>query len=208
MGQGAQGSTPQRTAAKNIGPEFREVFGLPEGAPAQIRSRLPGVNTKEDFIALVRRLRDETGVPVGLKITATHHLEHELQIALEAGVDFITLDGAEGGTHAAAPTLEDDLGLPTLFAVTRASKYLWKQKATGQVSLIAAGGLRTPGDCLKAMALGADAVYLGTVAVMAMVGEQAVEAMPFEPPTSLVVYNAKATDKLDVERGPATCFAF
>ncbi|MFO7263581.1 MAG: FMN-binding glutamate synthase family protein [Bacillota bacterium] len=208
LGQGAQGSTPQRTSAKNIGPDFRDTFELPEGASAQIRSRLPGVNTKEDFMALVRQLREETGVPVGLKIAATHHLEQELQIALAAGVDFITVDGAEGGTHAAAPTLEDDLGLPTLFAVTRAAKYLWKQKAVGKVSLIATGGLRTPGDCLKALALGADAVYLGTVAVMAMVGDQAAKAMPFEPPTSLIVYNAKATAKLDVERSARNLFRF
>lgn len=208
LGQGAQGSTPQRTAAKNIGPDFREAFGLPEGRPAQIRSRLPGVNTKEEFVSLVRRLREETGVPVGLKIAATHFLEQEIRIGLEAGIDFITVDGAEGGTHAAAPTLEDDLGLPTLFAVTRAAKYLWKQKATGKVSLIATGGLTTPGDCLKAMALGADAVYLGTVAVMAMVGDQMAKTMPFEPPTSLVVYNAKATDKLDVERSARNLFRF
>ncbi len=208
LGQGAQGSTPQRTAAKNIGPEYRKTFGLAEGAPAQIHARLPGVDTKEDFVALVRKLQEETGVPVGLKIAATHFLEQEMQIALQAGVDFITVDGAEGGTHAAAPTLEDDVGLPTLFAVNRAAKYLWKQKATGHVSLIAAGGLRTPGDCLKAMAFGADAVYLGTVAVMAMVGDQAVKSMPFEPPTSLVVYNAKATEKLDVDRSARNLFRF
>ena len=46
-------------------------------------------------------------MPVGVKTAATHHMEKELQIALEAGVDFITLDGAEGGTHGGAPTLGD-----------------------------------------------------------------------------------------------------
>jgi glutamate synthase domain-containing protein 2 len=117
LGQGAQGSSPQRTPAKNIGDEYREVFGIPEGHDALIHSRLPGIDTKEQFTALVRRLQHETGVPVGLKIAATHHLEKELQIALESGVDFITVDGAEGGTHAAAPILEDDLGLPTMFAL-------------------------------------------------------------------------------------------
>ncbi|OUM87442.1 MAG: glutamate synthase [Bacillus thermozeamaize] len=208
LGQGAQGSTPQRTAAKNIGPDFREAFELQEGAAAQIRSRLPGVDTKEQFVALVRQLRQETGVPVGLKIAATHFLEQELQIALEAGVDFITVDGAEGGTHAAAPTLEDDLGLPTLFAVTRAAKFLWKKKAIGDVSLIATGGLTSPGDCLKAMALGADAVYLGTLAVMALVGDQMAKTLPYEAPTSLVVYNAKMTDKLDIERSARNLFRF
>jgi len=200
LGQGAQGSTPQRTAAKHIGPEYREVYGLEAGEDAVIHSRLPGVDTKEQFIALVRMLREETGVPVGLKIAATHHLEQELQIALESGVDFITVDGAEGGTHAAAPILEDDLGLPTMFAVSRAARYL-ARKGARDVSLIAAGGLITPGDALKAMALGADAVYMGTSVVMALVGDQATRVLPFEPPTAMVVYNAKATEQLDVGRG-------
>jgi glutamate synthase domain-containing protein 2 len=208
LGQGAQGTSPQRTAAKNIGEEYREVFGIPEGEDALIHSRLPGVDTKAQFIALVREIKEEAGVPVGLKIAATHFLEYELQIALEAGVDFITIDGAEGGTHAAAPSLEDDVGLPTLFATARAAKYLAQKGATGDVSLIATGGLITPGDCLKAMALGADAVYMGTAALMALIGDQMVKSMPFEPPTSLVVYNAKMTDQLDTDRSTESLFNF
>ncbi|MBW7477065.1 FMN-binding glutamate synthase family protein [Paenibacillus oenotherae] len=199
LGQGAQGSTSQRTSVKNIGEEYREVFELKEGEPAIIHSRLPGVNTTDDFIQLVRRLRDETGVPVGLKIAATHHLEKELEVALEAGVDFLTLDGAEGGTHGGAPTLQDDVGLPTLFAITRASQFLARKRATGKVSLIATGGLVTPGSMLKAMALGADAVYIGTAAILALIGEQVVKSAPFEAATSLVVYTGKRTSELDVD---------
>jgi len=152
LGQGAQGSTPQRTAAKNIGEKYREVFDLEQGQDAQIHSRLDGVNTKDDFINLVKRLREETGVPVGLKIAATHYLEHELQAALDAGCDFIAVDGAEGGTHGGAPILEDDVGLPTMFAVSRAAKFLTRQGAAGEVSLIVTGGLVTPGQMLKALA--------------------------------------------------------
>lgn len=200
LGQGAQGSAPQRTTAKNIGEDYREVFELKPGEAAVIHSRLPGVNDKDDFVKLVRRLRDETGVPVGLKIAATHHLEKELQIALEAGVDFVTVDGAEGGTHGGAPTLQDDVGLPTLFAVARARDYLAGQRAIGDVSLIATGGLITPGHMMKAMALGADCVYIGTSALMALASEQMVKAVPFEPPTSLLVYTGKMTDQLDIDQ--------
>lgn len=199
LGQGAQGSAPQRTTAKNIGPDFREAFGLREGQDALIRSRLPDVNTKDDFVRLVRRLRDETGVPIGLKIAATHHLEKELEIALEAEVDFVTVDGAEGGTHGGAPTLQDDVGLPTLFAVTRAAEFFARKGVIRDVNLIATGGLVTPGKMLKAMALGADAVYIGTAAVMALIGDQMTKVFPFEPPTSLVVYTGKMTDQLDVD---------
>lgn len=200
LGQGAQGSAPQRTAAKNIGKEYRETYGLREGEDALIRSRLPGVSSTDDFVRLVGRLRKETGVPVGLKIAASHHLERELAIALAAEVDFVTVDGAEGGTHGGAPTLQDDLGLPTLYAVSRAARYLADNGAAGDVTLIATGGLVTPGRMMKAMALGADAVYIGTTAIMAMVSDLIVETMPFEPPTSMVVYSGKATDQLDVDK--------
>ncbi|WP_282198628.1 FMN-binding glutamate synthase family protein [Collibacillus ludicampi] len=200
LGQGAQGSAPQRTTAKNIGEDFREVFGLHEGEDALIHSRLPGVNSKDDFIQLVRRLRDETGVPIGLKIAATHHLEKELQIAVEAEVDFVTLDGAEGGTHGGSPTLQDDVGLPTLFAITRAAEFFVRKGVMGDINLIATGGLVTPGQMLKAMALGADGVYIGTAAIMALVSEQMVKAVPFEPPTSLVIYTGKMTDQLNIDQ--------
>lgn len=199
LGQGAQGSTPQRTSAKNIGEEFRAVYGLKPGEDAVIHSRLDGVESKEDFIQLVKRLKEETGVPVGLKIAATHHLEKELQISLEAECDFITVDGAEGGTHGGPPTLQDDLGLPTLYAVNRAANYIKEQGRSDKTSLIATGGLVSPGHYLKAMALGADAVYIGTAAVMALVGDQMTKALPFEPPADLVVYTGKMTDHLDVE---------
>lgn len=208
LGQGAQGSTPQRTTAKNIGPDFREVFELDDGEDAVIRSRLPEVQSAADFVALVQRLRSETGVPVGLKIAATHHLEKELEIALDAEVDFITVDGAEGGTHGGAPILQDDLGLPTLFAVSRAANFLARHGATREVTLIATGGLITPGHMLKAMALGADAVYIGTAAVMAAIGDQIREAAPFEPPTSLVVYTGKMTDALDVDHSARNLLRF
>lgn len=200
LGQGAQGSSPQRTAAKNIGEDYREVFGLKPGEDALIHSRLPDVNSKDDFIKLVRRLKTETGVPVGVKIAATHHIEKELQIAIEAEVDFVTVDGAEGGTHGGAPTLQDDVGLPTLFAVSRATEFIARKRAVHDISLIATGGLVTPGQMLKAIALGADAVYIGTAAIMALVSEQMVKAVPFEPPTSLVVYTGKMTDQLDIDQ--------
>jgi len=208
LGQGAQGSTHQKTKASNIGEDYREVFRLEEGEDAVIHSRLSQVESKEDFVSLVRQLKSETPVPVGLKIAASHHLEKELEIALAAGVDFITLDGAEGGTHGGSPTLQDDVGLPTLFAIARGAEFLRSKQVKGEVSLIAAGGLITPGQMLKALALGADAVYIGTAAIMALISEQIVESVPFEPPTSLVVYTGKATDSLDIEKAATNLFNF
>ncbi len=200
IGQGAQASTPQTTKADKMDDEMRQVFGLKPGEDAVIRARLDGLESLEDFRRLVRELKREYEVPVGLKFGATHHQERELEVALEAGVDFIVVDGAEGGTHGASPTLEDDTGLPTMHALVRTVRYLEKAGKRDRVSVIAAGGLRTPGQFLKAMALGADAVYVGTAAVMAMIGTEAGKLMPFEPPTQLALHQARLKDRLDVDR--------
>lgn len=202
LGQGAQAASPQRTRHENIGPDFRRVFGLDVGEDAIIHTRLPGVNSKEEFLALVPRLKEEAqGVPVGLKFCATHHLESELKIAVEAGVDFVTVDGHEGGTHGGSTTLQDDVGLPTLVALSRTVRYLERLGVRKRLSVIASGGLRTPGHVLKALALGADAVYLGTVAILALVSEQMVKSIPFEPPTELVLYTGQLKNRFDVDAG-------
>lgn len=100
------------------------------------------------------------------------------------------------------------MGLPTIYAVSRAAQFLAGKGAAGSVSLIASGGLVTPGQMLKAMALGADAVYIGTAAIMAMLGDQITGAVPFEPPTDLVVYTGKMTDHLDIDKSAQNLFYF
>lgn len=202
VGQGAQAATPQLTKADKIGPDFRQVFELAEGQDAVIHTRLPGVNSAQDFITLVERLRRETdGIPIGLKFCATHHLEKELEIAVKAQVDFVTVDGHEGGTHGGSTTLQDDVGLPTLIALARTVRYLEQTGARSRISVLASGGLRTPGQMLKALALGADAVYIGTAAILALVSEQMAKTVPFEPPTELVFYSGKLKEKFDIDAG-------
>jgi glutamate synthase domain-containing protein 2 len=116
-----------------------------------------------------------------MKLAATHHLEKELDVAADAGVDFVSVDGAEGGTHGSTPTLQDDVGLPSIYAIARARRHLKRLGLTGKVSLLAGGGLITPGQFLKALALGADAVYIGTVAMLALVAQQITKVTPVKP---------------------------
>ena len=143
LAQGAQGAAPQRTEAKFIDSEMREVFGLKEGQDSVLHSRIPGINSTGDFKDTVNRLKKDTGVPIGVKMAASHYLERDLEVAVAAGVDFITLDGAEGATHGASPTTEDDLGLPSIYAIARARRFLDKTNLTGKVTLLAGGGLFT-----------------------------------------------------------------
>jgi len=200
LGQGAQASTPQTTKADTIDEEFRHIFGLEEGEDAVIASRLDGVESEKDLKHLVSRLKEETGgVPISYKFAASHYLEEEIELAVAAGVDVIVIDGAEAGTHAGQPLVADAFGLPTMHALVRASDYLEEKGVRNRVSIIASGGLFSPAHFLKAMALGADAVYIGTAAVMAMIHTQMVESSPFEPPTQLVLYSGRLKDELDID---------
>lgn len=200
LGQGAQASAPQTTKAKKIGPELRDIYGLKEGEDLHISSRMPGIESGEDLKNLVFKIKEQTGgVPVAYKFAASHYLEEEIKIALDAGIDVIVIDGAEAGTHAGQPLLEDDFGLPTMHALVRADDFLTAEDVRDEVSIIAAGGLFSPGHFLKAMALGADAIYIGTAAVMAMIHTQMVKTSPMEPPTQLALYSGRLKERLDVD---------
>ncbi|MFC7441238.1 FMN-binding glutamate synthase family protein [Laceyella putida] len=201
LGQGAQASAPMGTSSWQMDDEFRRRFHIPEGEDAPIHSRLKGINRPEEFPPLVRKLRQTYGVPVGLKTCATHYLEEEIDWALKGGIDYIVVDGAEAGTHGGPTILQDDVGLPTLFALSRAVRHLEKLGVKQEVSVIAAGGLTTPGHFLKAMALGADAVYIGSIALVAMLQTQFNIASPFEPPVQNVLYHGKFKEDINVEEG-------
>jgi glutamate synthase domain-containing protein 2 len=134
-------------------------------------------------------------------MAAGKYLEDDLDIAVESGVDYIAIDGCEAGTRGSAPILQDDFGLPTLFALIRADNYFRKHNLKGKISLIVSGGLVNPGHYLKALALGADAVYIGTIALFAMAHTEVLKALPWEPPPDVVWYKGKASHKLNVNKG-------
>src|SRR5690554_6293190 len=155
-GQGAQAAAPMSMSSTQIGDDLRKAKKLKPGEDAVIHSRLPGVNNVDDLIKTIQSLKQSYDVPVGVKISATHYIEQELDIAIQAGVDYFVVDGAEAGTHGGPTTLQDDVGLPTLFALSRTIKHLEERGVKKDISVIASGGLTTPGHFLKAMALGAD----------------------------------------------------
>ncbi|MMZ57419.1 isopentenyl pyrophosphate isomerase [compost metagenome] len=139
------------------------------------------------------------GVPIGVKICASAILEADLEVAIQGEVDFISIDGGQAGTKGGPPILEDDFGLPTIYALSRAADYLEKRGVKERVSLLIGGGFFNPGECLKALALGADAVFMGTALIWAMTHSQVTKAVPWEPPTQLVFYPGNMTDEFDEE---------
>ncbi|MCC5833681.1 MAG: FMN-binding glutamate synthase family protein, partial [Opitutales bacterium] len=121
-----------------------------------------------DFKKFADRVRSVSGgIPIGFKISA-QHIERDIDFALAASADYIILDGRGGGTGAAPLLFRDHISVPTIPALARARHHLNKVKASGRVTLIITGGLRTHVDFIKAMALGADGVALANSAMQAI----------------------------------------
>jgi len=170
--------------------------------PHLVRTELPAVRVAEDLPHVVRFLKEAgQGVPVGAKFSFTHNLEREIDLCLKAGVDYLALEGAQAATVQAPPILEDDFGLPTIIGLSRAVGHLKARGVHNQVTLIVSGGFSSPGQCLKALALGANAIYLGSMALFAASHTQSLKAVPWEPPTDLVVHGGKTSNKYNWRLG-------
>jgi glutamate synthase domain-containing protein 2 len=202
LGQGAWGSAPKRMKGFKVSPGLAGRLGAIPGLDLLADSRLPEVENIEDWKALIGRLKEITGgVPIGVKFGGTHYLEEELELMIEGGVDIIVLDGKEGGTHAGPPLLLDDVGMATFPSLCRAARFFRQHNLKGKVSLIISGGLFTPGDFLKCLALGADAVIVGTIAALTMSNVQLLKSIPWEPPTGILYRDGKEANRYDPEQG-------
>ncbi|KNF08158.1 archaeal-type glutamate synthase GltB [Gottschalkia purinilytica] len=200
LGQGAWGGAVESTKyADTIDEHLREVWDLQKGEDSTIYSRMPNTSSTEDIIELINNLKSQYDVPIGVKIAGTDFIEDELKVISKTKADYIVIDGSEGGTAVAPPTLADNVGLPTLHTLSRTIKWLEEKGIRDKFDIIVAGGLSTPGHFLKAKALGADAVYIGSIAVFATVQCQAVKTLPEAPPTQLALHEGKYADKLDID---------
>lgn len=128
LGQGAWGGAVESSMKyEEMDEHLRELWHVKPGETSGKKARFKGVNSPEEIINLVNQLQKTYEVPIGIKIAATHFIERELEIIGQTKADFIVIDGQEGGTAAAALTLEDDMGLPTLFGISRTVDWLRKQ---------------------------------------------------------------------------------
>jgi glutamate synthase domain-containing protein 2 len=165
-GQGAKTGTGGHLPGEKVKGKIAEVRGLKEGEAAISPARFPDITSLDDFKKIAADVRAATGgIPIGFKLSA-QHIEKDIQAALDIGVDYIILDGRGGGTGAAPLIFRDNISVPTIAAIARARRYLDKVKS--DVTLIATGGLRTPADFAKAMALGADGVAVSNSALQAI----------------------------------------
>ena len=165
-GQGAKTGTGGHLPGEKVKGKIAEVRGLREGQSAISPARFPDWDSLDRFRDFANEVRERTGgIPVGFKLSA-QHIEKDIDAALEVGVDYIILDGRGGGTGAAPLIFRDNISVPTIPALARARRHL---DACGTaVTLIITGGLRTPADFAKAMALGADGVAVSNSALQAI----------------------------------------
>jgi glutamate synthase domain-containing protein 2 len=166
-GQGAKTGTGGHLPGHKVKGKIAEVRGLEEGQSAISPPRFPDWESVEDFRQFADTVRDMTGgIPIGVKLSA-QHIEQDIEAALRIGVDYIILDGRGGGTGAAPLLFRNNISVPTIPALARARKYLDRRGAT-DVTLIITGGLRTPADFAKALALGADGIAVSNAAIQAI----------------------------------------
>jgi glutamate synthase domain-containing protein 2 len=166
-GQGAKTGTGGHLPGEKVTGQIAEVRELEPGTDAVSPSHFADLETPEDFAAIADAVRAESGgVPIGFKLSA-QHIEADLGFAVEAGADYVILDGRGGGTGAAPDVFKQNISIPTIPAIARARRYL-DSEVDGHVTLIATGGLRTESDFLKAMALGADGVAIANSAMQAI----------------------------------------
>ncbi len=166
VGQGVKPGVGGHFPSEKITPEIAKMRNLKPGENFNSPGRLAGVDNIEDLIERVRRIREITdGKPVGIKF-ASGHIEEDLKFALMADPDFITIDCRGGATGSTPSFIKDNVGVPAIFAIRRARKYLDKVKS--DVTLCITGGFRDSSDIAKGLALGADAIALATASLISI----------------------------------------
>jgi len=168
-GQGAKTGVGGHLPGEKVKGKIAEVRELEEGTSAISPPKFDDMVTPADFKKLGDEVRELTGgIPIGFKLSA-NHIEENIQFALDAGADYIILDGRGGGTGAAPSILRNHISIPTIPALAKARKYL-ESKGFGpdKITLIITGGLRTAPDFAKALALGADGIAVSNAAIQAI----------------------------------------
>jgi glutamate synthase domain-containing protein 2 len=169
IGQGAKPGTGGLLLGSKVSAEIARIRDLPPGVDQRSPCRHPDFLGPDDMIIKVEELREATDwrVPIFVKLGASRVYD-DVKLAAKAGADVVVIDGMEGGTGASPDLLQEHTGIPTLAAVCEARAALEELRLYGEVQLIIAGGIRHGSDVAKALALGADACYVGTAALIAL----------------------------------------
>lgn len=170
IGQGTKPGMGGHLPGDKVTEEISKIRKKPMGQDVISPSKFPNIETRQDLKRMVDWLKEASdGRPIGVKIAAGH-IEQDLEWITYADADFVTIDGRGGATGASPRSLKDNTSIPTIFALHRARKYL--DEHNSKMDLVITGGLRLPGDFVKALAMGADAVAIASAALVAAACQQ------------------------------------
>ena len=170
IGQGTKPGMGGHLPGAKVTPEIAAIRNKPLGEDVISPSKFEDIRSKEDLRDLVAQLRMASeGRPIGIKIAAGK-IEKDLEYCVFAEPDFITIDGRGGATGASPKLVRDSTSVPTVYALSRARKYL--DEAGADIDLVITGGLRVSSDFAKAIAMGADAVAIASAGLIAAACQQ------------------------------------
>ena len=169
VGQGAKPGGGGMLLGQKISDRVAEMRTLPKGIDQRSACRHPDWTGPDDLEIKLLELREITNweVPIYVKVGATRPY-YDTALAIKSGADVIVLDGMQGGTAATQDVFIENVGIPILAAIRPAVRALQDLGVHREVQLVVSGGIRNGADVAKAMALGADAVAVGTAALIAI----------------------------------------
>ncbi|MBY6057429.1 FMN-binding glutamate synthase family protein [Leisingera daeponensis] len=169
VGQGAKPGGGGMLLGQKISDRVAQMRCLPKGIDQRSACRHPDWTGPDDLEIKILELREITDwqVPIYVKVGGTRPY-YDTALAVKAGADVVVLDGMQGGTAATQDVFIEHVGLPTLACIRPAVQALQDLGMHREVQLVVSGGIRTGADVAKALALGADAVAIGTAALIAL----------------------------------------
>ncbi|MDD6651416.1 MAG: glutamate synthase-related protein [Eggerthellales bacterium] len=170
IGQGAKPGIGGHLPGEKINDEVSRTRMIPKGTDAISPAPHHDIYSIEDLRQLIFSLKEATCYtkPVAVKIAAVHNVAAIASGVASAGADVIVVDGFRGGTGAAPTRIRDNVGIPIELALAACDQRLRDESIRSQVSLVAAGSIRHSADVVRAIALGADACYIASSALIAM----------------------------------------
>lgn len=201
FGQGAYPGKGSYLPSDKISMEVAHIRGLKRGEAAYSPAHHYDMTNLENITDKVSWLREITkGSPIGAKI-GCGDVKSDVKALASANVDYIALDGFGGGTGATDSYVRENVGLPIFSALPQAYDILAELGVKDHISLIASGGLRNSADFAKCLALGADAVYIGTAALIAINCQQYRVCYTGLCPTGVTTQNPNLMKQLDIHEG-------
>ena len=205
MGQGAKpGIGGHLPGAKIVGDVSRTRM-IPEGVDAISPAPHHDIYSIEDLRQLIYSLKEATEYkkPIIVKVAAVHNIAAIASGIARGGADIIAIDGCRGGTGAAPTRIRDNVGIPVELALAAVDQRLREEGIRNQVSLIAGGSIRSAADVVKAVALGADACYIGTAALLALGCHLCRTCQSGKCAWGIATQRPELTKRLDPEEGAA-----